>query len=46
MFILGMIVGSIAGLIIFVLIAGATTNNREHDAYVQGYEDGKKAGGK
>ena len=43
-FIMGVMVGSVVSFITFVFIMGASKNNREHDAYVQGYEDGKKVG--
>ena len=43
MFFLGMGVGGAASFILFLFIFGASKNDREHDAYVQGYEDGKKS---
>ena len=45
MFVLGAMVGSVLSFCIFLFIAGASKNDREHDAYLRGYEDGKKVGG-
>lgn len=44
MFILGAMVGGVISFVVFVFISGASMNNREHDAYMRGYEDGKKVG--
>lgn len=40
MFLSGMLVGAIIGAIISLFVAGAGKNNRELDAYQEGFIDG------
>lgn len=43
MFILGGIVGSIMGVVVALFIIGATSRDKERDAYIRGYKDGQES---